>query len=30
MRLEFSRTILDADGVIYHGVARYQAKTHTA
>ena len=26
---EFSQTMLDADGVIYHGIARYHANTHT-
>ncbi len=30
LRFEFSQTILDADGVIYHGIARYHAMTHTA
>ena len=30
LRFRFSHTVLDADGVIYHGVANYHAMTHTA
>ena len=30
LRFEFSQTMLDADGFIYHGIARYHAKTDTA
>ena len=30
LSFEFSQTMLDSEGVIYHGIARYHAKTHTA
>ena len=30
LRFEFSETILDSDGITYHGIAWYQARTHTA
>ena len=30
LRFEFSETMLDPDGLTYHGVTRYRAKTHTA
>ena len=30
LRFKFSHTVLDADGVTYHGIADYHAMTHTA
>jgi hypothetical protein len=30
LRFEYSHTVLDADGVTYHGIARYHAMIHTA
>ena len=29
LRFEFSETTLDPDGLTYHGITRYRAKTHT-